>query len=187
MNTRASPTNSAPSRKKKDASPSNASTKQSAACIRFGNVAAASAPASVKIAMMTNATLFIRSKIFGGQIVGQAHRLPPATIWQAARLPYNRRRNPCFCSFSETINTRREFPSRIQQDRHRAVNNHDHEERPQPSTQSAPRIMPNRSGDDARERHRQHEFPGDIHHLIHAHARKRAAKPDVNEKQRAQL
>src|SRR6476659_4058182 len=115
MNTRASPTNSAPSRKKKDASPSNAKTKQRAACIRFGNVAAASAEASVKIAMMTNATLFIQSKIFGGQIVGQAHRLPVATIWQAARLPYNRRRNPRFSSFSETVNTPREFPSRVEQ------------------------------------------------------------------------
>ena len=85
--------------------------------MRFGNVAAASAAASVKIAMMTNATLFIRSKIFGGQIVGQAHRLPAATIWQAARLPYNRRRNPCFSSFSETVNTPSEFPSRVEQDR----------------------------------------------------------------------
>src|SRR5207247_962439 len=48
------------SRKKKDASPSNASTKQSAACIRFGNVAAASAPASVKTEMIMNTMLFIQ-------------------------------------------------------------------------------------------------------------------------------
>src|SRR6476660_3100821 len=129
MNTRASPTNSAPSRKKKDASPSNASTRQKAACMRFGNVAAASAAASVKSAMITNAALFIRSKIFAGGIVGQAHRLPAATIWQAARLPYNRRRNPCFSSFSETVNTSREFPSRVQQDRQCAVNKHDYEQR----------------------------------------------------------
>src|ERR1043166_3565988 len=126
MNTRASPTNSAPSRKKKDASPSNASTKQSAACIRFGNVAAASAALSVKIEIITNAALFILSKIFGGQIVWHAHRLPAATIWQAARLPYTCRRNRCFFSFSETVYTPREFPSRVQQDRKRAVNNHDH-------------------------------------------------------------
>jgi len=71
----------------------------------------------MKIEIITNAALFIRSKIFGGQIVGQAHRLPAATIWQAARLPYNRRRNPCFSSFSETVNTPREFPSRVEQDR----------------------------------------------------------------------
>src|SRR4029077_9575687 len=184
MNTRASPTNSAPSRKKKDARPSNASARQKAACMRFGNVAAASAPASVKTAMMTNATLFIRSKIFGGQIVGQAHRLPAATIWPAARLPYNRRRNPCFSSFSETVNTRREFPSRVEEDRPRAVNNHDYEQRPQPAAHTATGIMPDGGSDDARERHRQHELPSDIHHLIDAHARQRCSQPDINEEQR---
>src|SRR4029453_14806018 len=131
MNTRASPTNSAPSRKKKDASPSNARTKQNAACMRFGNVAAASAPASVNTEMIMNTMLFIQ-------------------------------RNDKHAA---------QIPSAIQQNRPPAVNNHDHEQRPQPSTQSAPCIMPNRSGDDACERHRQHEFPGDIHHLIHAHAR----------------
>src|SRR5437016_13333315 len=90
MNTRTRPTNSAPRRKKKDASPSNARTRQSAACIRFGKVAAASAAANVKIAMMTNATLFIPcNEIFGSQTVGQAHRLRDVTSWQAERLPYN--------------------------------------------------------------------------------------------------
>jgi hypothetical protein len=60
MNTRARPTNSAPSRKKKDASPSNASTRQNAACMRFGNVAAASAPASVKTEITMNTAPFIQ-------------------------------------------------------------------------------------------------------------------------------
>src|SRR5215472_668015 len=117
MKIRASPTNSAPSRKKKDAIPSNANTKHRAACIRFGNVAAASAAESVTTEITMNAMLFIQSKIFGAQSVGQAHCLPAATIWQAARLPYNRRRNFCFSSFSETINAPRELPSRVQQDR----------------------------------------------------------------------
>src|SRR6266513_1420378 len=154
MNTRASPTNSAPRRKKKDASPSNASTKQSAACIRLGNVAAASAAASMKIEIITNAALFIRSKIFGGHIVGQAHRLQASTIWQAARLPYNRRRNPCFSSFSETVNTPREFPSRVQQDRQRSIDKDDDEQRPKPAAQTAPGIMPDCRGDNTGERHR---------------------------------
>src|SRR5215471_10940074 len=56
MKIKASPTNSAPSRKKKDASPSKANTKQRAACIRFGNVAAA----SVKTEITMNAMLFIQ-------------------------------------------------------------------------------------------------------------------------------
>src|SRR5213594_3313112 len=47
--------------------------------------------------------------------------------------------------------------------------------------------MPYGGGDNARERHRQHEFPSEIHHLIDARARERAADPDVNEKQRAKL
>src|SRR5215467_3748708 len=147
MNTRARPTNSAPRRKKKDASPSNARTKQSAACIRFDNVAAASAAASVKIAMITKATLFIPSKLFGGQIVGQAHRLPVATIGQAAHLAYNRRSNPFFSSFSETVNSPREPPSRVEQDRQRAVNDHDHQQRPQPAPQTASGIVPHSRGD----------------------------------------
>src|SRR4029077_18696162 len=122
------------------------------ACIRFGNVAAASAAARVKIAMMTNATLFIRSKIFGGQIVGQAHRLPVATIWQAARLPYNRRRNPCLSSFSETVNTPSEFPSCIEQNRQRSVDNDNDEQRPQPAAHTPPGVMPDGRSNDARER-----------------------------------
>ena len=47
--------------------------------------------------------------------------------------------------------------------------------------------MPNGSGDNAGECHWQHEFPGDIHDLIDARARERAADPDGNKKQRAQL
>src|SRR5205823_6604116 len=74
MNTRTRPTNSAPSRKKKEASPSNANTKHSAACIRFCKVAAASAADSVNTEMMTKAAVFIRNKIFGGEIVGQAQK-----------------------------------------------------------------------------------------------------------------
>src|SRR5437016_5456693 len=115
MNTRTRPTNSAPSRKKKEASPSNANTKHSAACIRFCKVAAASAADSVNTEMMTKAAVFIRNKIFGGEIVGQAHRLR-----------YNRRRNQCFSSFSETVNAPREFPSCVEKDRQCAVNKHEH-------------------------------------------------------------
>ena len=47
--------------------------------------------------------------------------------------------------------------------------------------------MPNGSGDDTGESHRQHEFPGDIHHLIDACAWECSADPDVNKKQRAQF
>src|SRR5262249_41148257 len=108
--------------------------------MRFGKVAAASAAANIKIAMMPNATLFIRSKMSGGKIVGQPRRLPPATIWQARRLPYNRKRNSCFSSFSETVNTPREFPSRVQQDRQGTVDDHNHEKRPQPPAHTPPGI-----------------------------------------------
>src|SRR5438876_5824280 len=59
MNTSARPTNSAPSRKKKDASATRATAKLSAACISFRNVAAATAAPSVKIAMIMNAALLI--------------------------------------------------------------------------------------------------------------------------------
>src|SRR5215831_15136864 len=128
MKTNTSPTNSAPSRKKKDARPSNASTRQNAACMRFGNVAAANAPASVNTEIIMNAALFIRSKIFGGEIVGQAHRLPGATIRQAKRLPYKHKTDTSRYSFSETVNTPREFPSGVQQDRQRTVDNDDDEQ-----------------------------------------------------------
>ena len=111
-------TNSAPSKKKNDARPTKATAKLNAACISFRNVAAASAAASVKIAIITNAALFIlRAEILGSEIVGQAHRLPDARIRQAERLPYNGKNNPCFRSFGESINARREFSSRIEHDR----------------------------------------------------------------------
>src|ERR1041384_1654299 len=86
-------------------------------------------------------------------------------------------------SFSKTVNTPRKFPSRVQQNRQRSVDNNNDEQRPKPAAHAAPGIMPNGGSNDARERHRQHELPSDIHHLIHSNARERGPKPKVNEKQ----
>ena len=47
--------------------------------------------------------------------------------------------------------------------------------------------MPDGGGDDTGERHRQHEFPGEVHDLIDARARQRSANPDENKKQRAKF
>ncbi|OLA98286.1 MAG: hypothetical protein AUH19_00695 [Verrucomicrobia bacterium 13_2_20CM_55_10] len=47
--------------------------------------------------------------------------------------------------------------------------------------------MPDGSSDDASERHRQHEFPGEIHDLIDARPGQRPAEPDVNEQQCAEF
>ena len=41
--------------------------------------------------------------------------------------------------------------------------------------------MPDAGDDDIDERERQHEFPGEVHQLIHAQARQRAANPDEHE------
>src|SRR5436309_3519960 len=90
-------------------------------------------------------------------------------------------------SFSEAINARRKFPSRVEHDRQRGVNRCDHKKRPKPPAQAAAGVMPDPSGDDARECHRQHEFPGEIHDLIDPRARERSTDPDVNEQQRAQF
>src|SRR5438874_3267125 len=47
--------------------------------------------------------------------------------------------------------------------------------------------MPDGGIYDASECNRKHEFPGEVHDLIDASARKRTAHPDVNEKEGAQL
>ena len=47
--------------------------------------------------------------------------------------------------------------------------------------------MPHRRSDDAGERHRQDEFPGEIHDLVNASAREGSAHPDVNKQQDRQL
>src|SRR5436189_145891 len=66
---------------KPDAIPTNATAKLSAACIRFGNVAAASAAASVPIAMITNAAPFIqRSDKRAAQICFPCRARP--TAWR---------------------------------------------------------------------------------------------------------
>src|ERR671918_2111158 len=90
-------------------------------------------------------------------------------------------------SFSKAISTRRKFPSRVEQDREGGVGNCNHYQRPKPSAQAPSGIMPDGGGDDARERHRQHKFPREVHDLIDARSRQRSAKPDVNEEQRAKF
>src|SRR6266496_1112948 len=91
------------------------------------------------------------------------------------------------CSFVKTIGARRKLLSRIKEAREREINKGDHCQRPKPARQSPPLIMPDRRGDDQGEGHRKHEFPGEIHNLIDASARKRPTHPNVNKKQRTQL
>ena len=90
-------------------------------------------------------------------------------------------------SFGETISARREFFARIEKARKREINDCDYCQRPKPAGQTAALIMPDGGSDDTSERHRKHEFPGEVHDLIDARARQRSADPDVNEKQRAQF
>src|SRR5512146_988310 len=124
MNTSASPTNSAPSRKKNEASPSKASTKHKAACIRFGNVAAASAAANVNTEMRMNAMLFIERSLqserekLGGYRCSHEKRRSGAALHNVAassalhlRLRFAVRRcsgaferSRLISSFSETVN-----------------------------------------------------------------------------------
>ena len=46
----------------------------------------------------------------------------------------------------------------------------------QPARESSARKMPERGGNDVHQRHRDHEFPREVHELILAQARQRAAR-----------
>src|SRR6266851_4913757 len=91
------------------------------------------------------------------------------------------------CSFGEMISARSEFLSCIEQPRQPDVNNGYDSQRPKPSGHPASLVMPDRGGNDAGESHREHEFPGEFHDLIHPRAWECPAKPDVDEKERGQL
>src|SRR5205085_1923577 len=102
------------------------------------------------------------------------------------RLPYDRylyreRRY----SFGETIDARGKSFSRLKDARKREINNRDHCQGPKPARETAPLVMPDSSGDDTGERHREHEFPGEIHDLIDASARQRSTDPDIKNKMKA--
>src|SRR5207253_2391226 len=72
-------------------------------------------------------------------------------------------------------------------DRQGEVNGAHDRGRPKPGGKTVAEIMPDRSRNHASERHRQYEFPGEVHDLIDARSRKSAAQPDVNEEQDRQL
>ncbi len=57
----------------------------------------------------------------------------------------------------------------------------------QPALPVGGHVMPDAGDEDVDERERQHEFPGEVHELIHAQARQRAANPDEDENDRHQL
>src|SRR5438132_718857 len=82
----------------------------------------------------------------------------------------------------ETIGARGELLAGIEQTRERDVNHCDQSQRPNPARQAASFVMPHSGGNDAGKRHRQHEFPGEVHDLIDARARQRPAYPNVNKK-----
>src|SRR6202022_628955 len=110
--------------------------------------------------------------------------LPPPAPRRASELRWRQKRP---CSFGKTISPGREFSASIEQDRQGEVNGGDDRERPKPPAQPATGVMPHGGGHHAGKRHRKHKFPGEIHDLIDARARERAAQPDVNKKQDRQL
>src|SRR6185312_16863086 len=58
------------------------------------------------------------------------------------------------------------------------VGAHDERGAHEPAFVTGRHEMPNGGGNDIDERHGQHEFPGEVHELIHTQTRERAADPD---------
>src|SRR5438128_1127112 len=67
------------------------------------------------------------------------------------------------------------------------VGNHDQSETNKNSPKTRVHKAPDDRDDKIHQAHRQHEFPGEAHELIHAQARKRAANPNEKADQRQQL
>src|SRR5476651_823477 len=127
--------------------PMNAKTRLSAAWMSLGIVAAAIAPASVKMAMTIKAAALIRR-------IGKCALQISGAYRANARA---RDKQPRLCPMMKAIRPAMRL------------------------------VMPDGRRDDAGERHRQHEFPGEAHDLIDARAWQRPANPDKNKKQHGEL